>query len=294
MKTAALSEQIYGPIRLNDAEIEIVEVIVEHPWGAVSCPPHVHSWFEFNYIYEGTMQTGFGGPMLDVGPGEFFLIPPGVEHGHKYVPDAPHKGICLRWTVKPALDGEREETDGGIFGTLDRLRHWQPGCYPDRYELGERLQQLFREAESPSGFASVQLAIVQFLLALASIREPQGRLPVPSGMTDAAFLRKIEIYLSDQRAERMNVRLLAASLHMSYHHLARKYKKLTGKTVVERLTEIRIERAADLLARTDAAISDIAEVSGFATAYYFSRVFKQAYGVSPRAYRDSVKTRPLG
>ncbi|MDI4647756.1 AraC family transcriptional regulator [Cohnella hashimotonis] len=288
MASGIMPDELYGTVRVNDAVIEIIEVLEEQPWGARSCPPHTHAWFECNYIYEGSMKTGFGGPLLNVGPGEFFLVPAGAEHRHEYLPESPHRGVCLRWTVAPA-----EPTAGGgagsVYAALERLREWQLGCYEDRYGLGERILRLFEEAREADSLASVQLTFVQILLTIAAVRHPEGRVtPAGADQSDTAFLRKIEVYLNDERAEKMNVRRLADALHVSYNHLARKYKRLTGKTIVGRLTEIRLARALDLLRRTDASIGAIAEVSGFGAAHYFSRVFKDVYGVSPKTYRKGL------
>ncbi|MEK0316206.1 helix-turn-helix transcriptional regulator [Cohnella sp. 56] len=286
MERAALPDSLYGPVRVNDAVVEIIEALEEQPWGAKFCPSHTHVWFEFNYIYEGCMRTGFGGPLLNVGPGQFFVIPPGLEHCHEYEPQSPHRGVCLRWTFARAESTTEEGESAGIRDMLDSLRHWRPGCYEDRYGLGERIARLFSEAREAVPSASTRLTFVQILLALAAIRDPAGTIaPQAADLSDAAFVRKIEIYLNDERAERMDVRRLAASMHVSYNHLARKYKRLTGKTIVGRLTEIRLECALKLLQDTDAPMSVIAEVAGFGAAHYFSRVFKESYGISPKAYR---------
>ncbi|MFC3800773.1 helix-turn-helix domain-containing protein [Cohnella sp. GCM10012308] len=285
MARGILPDQLYGTVRVNDAVIEIIEVLEEQPWGARSCPPHTHAWFECNYIYEGSMKTGFGGPLLNVGPGEFFLVPAGAEHRHEYMPQSPHRGVCMRWTVAPA-DSSAAGGAGSVYAALEGLRQWQLGCYEDRYGLGERIMRLFEETRETGSLASVQLTFVQIVLTIAAVRHPEGRAaPAAVDQSDTAFLRKIEVYLNDERAEKMNVRRLADALHVSYNHLARKYKRLTGKTIVGRLTEIRLARALDLLQRTDASIGAIAEVSGFGAAHYFSRVFKDVYGVSPKTYR---------
>ncbi|MDG0792157.1 AraC family transcriptional regulator [Cohnella ginsengisoli] len=288
MASGIMPDQLYGTVRVNDAVIEIIEVLEEQPWGARSCPPHTHAWFECNYIYEGSMKTGFGGPLLNVGAGEFFLVPAGAEHRHEYLPESPHRGVCLRWTVAPAEPAAGGGA-GSVYAALERLREWQLGCYEDRFGLGERIIRLFEEAREAHSLASVQLTFVQILLAIAAVRHPEGRIaPAAADQSDTAFLRKIEVYLNDERAEKMNVRRLADALHVSYNHLARKYKRLTGKTIVGRLTEIRLARALDLLQRTDASIGAIAEVSGFGAAHYFSRVFKEVYGVSPKTYRQAL------
>ena len=55
------------------------------------------------------------------------------------------------------------------------------------------------------------------------------------------------------------------------------------------MTERRLERAQELLANTATRIAEVAYASGFADEAYFTRRFRQWFGMSPRAYRDSVR-----
>ncbi len=86
-----------------------------------------------------------------------------------------------------------------------------------------------------------------------------------------------------------DVQELAASLHMSYGHLSRLYKKLTGQTIIDRLTKIRLERSVELLCHMDIPIQEVAEKTGFPNPYYFSRLFKTSFGLSPKEYREDIK-----
>ena len=61
------------------------------------------------------------------------------------------------------------------------------------------------------------------------------------------------------------------------------------RSFTELVTERRLERAQELLANTAARIAEVAYASGFADEAYFTRRFRQWYGMSPRAYRDSVR-----
>ena len=67
---------------------------------------------------------------------------------------------------------------------------------------------------------------------------------------------------------------------------------------MECLQAMRIEKAAGLLERSDQNIGEIADALGFSSQFYFSRIFKQSYGVSPSAYRKAFRagdaTRPTG
>lgn len=87
-------------ICVNDAAIDWVDIVFEHVGNASKCPPHSHTWFEFNYVLAGHLITRFGKQPATIRAGEFFLIPPGLVHSHTYTKGNPHEGICFRWRIR--------------------------------------------------------------------------------------------------------------------------------------------------------------------------------------------------
>ena len=84
------------------------------------------------------------------------------------------------------------------------------------------------------------------------------------------------------------------SLPFSTEYLTRLFKKEMGMTPRQYLMDRRLQNAASSLALMDGnlGIAQIARQSGFTDALYFSKVFKQRYGVSPKYYRPSDSGRP--
>ena len=84
------------------------------------------------------------------------------------------------------------------------------------------------------------------------------------------------------------------SLPFSAEYLTRLFKKEMGMTPRQYLTHRRLGSAASSLALMDGSlsVSQIAHQCGFSDALYFSKVFKQRYGVSPKNYRTSDSDRP--
>ena len=79
------------------------------------------------------------------------------------------------------------------------------------------------------------------------------------------------------------------SLPFSYDYLRKLFKKEIGVTPHKFLTDMRLQTAAESLSSDygDAgSISEIARMCGFREPLYFSRVFKNKYGVSPSAYQQ--------
>jgi AraC-like DNA-binding protein/ABC-type glycerol-3-phosphate transport system substrate-binding protein len=80
--------------------------------------------------------------------------------------------------------------------------------------------------------------------------------------------------------------ILAEKLGVSRPHLAATFRRHTGRTLHDYLTERRIARARELLHHSELNVGEIASRLGYKTIFHFSRVFKRETGVSPRQYRN--------
>lgn len=82
---------------------------------------------------------------------------------------------------------------------------------------------------------------------------------------------------------------VAEAMCLSPSHFSRQFKRHVGRGFVQALTRIRIERACELLARTDRSIGQVARASGFSDQGYLTRVFRRAMGLTPRAFRQAKR-----
>ena len=78
---------------------------------------------------------------------------------------------------------------------------------------------------------------------------------------------------------------LARRAGYSVSHFSRLFHERTGQSPRDFLVDRRIERARQLLRETPMTISQIADVMGYSSVFFFSRQFKQRLGVSPATYR---------
>lgn len=81
---------------------------------------------------------------------------------------------------------------------------------------------------------------------------------------------------------------VAAHVHISPEYLARLFKSETGTTVIAYLNSCRLEKAKELLDQTPLKVFEIAETVGYSSVSYFSRLFKDTYGVNPFSYRNQT------
>ena len=83
----------------------------------------------------------------------------------------------------------------------------------------------------------------------------------------------------------LSVAKICKDLYVSDSQLRRTIHKLTGVSPNEYITVLRLKKAKEMLSATDMSIKDISCACGFASPYYFSRVFSKSIGMSPSAYR---------
>ena len=93
-------------------------------------------------------------------------------------------------------------------------------------------------------------------------------------------------YITSRFNSKVTLEDLAKETELTPNYLATIFKQETGLTVVEYLTRFRIESACALLSQTEYTYLQIALSLGFCTQSYFTKVFREYVGCTPRVYRQ--------
>ena len=94
-------------------------------------------------------------------------------------------------------------------------------------------------------------------------------------------------YIKSNYSRKVTLEDISSYVHLSPSHLSGLFRKETGQTISAYLSFVRIEKSKHLLSTTDTPIAQIGALCGFEDQSYFTRVFRQQTGLSPKKYRQS-------
>jgi len=133
----------------------------------------------------------------------------------------------------------------------------------------------------------------QILRLFSALLKVWGNLPnfqafTPINDETALAIYRTAAYIT-QNCDNISAWQLSESLHMSYSHFSRTFKKVMGKSFSQFLTERRLDLAKKLLLTTSYSITEIAQRTGFSSASHLISNFRQQTGVTPYSYRKQIK-----
>lgn len=281
-------------IRMLDAAEERQYMLDSHyevyekqgtPTGALSF--HCHNFYEIIYILEGEYSALMENRIYHLHRGDFLLIDQNTFHKCHYVEGKKNfsRRIIL-WITEEMLS----QLSQGEVNLFDCFRG-KASCawhFPAHYEeiLRGYLLQLAME-ELSSGLKQVMdrgylTLFFGYLNTLCARRE---YLSLGEEMARPSLVEQVDAYIRGHMSEKITVDMLARHVHMSKYYFLRRFKELTGMTVHAYLTDLRLLKACEAL-KAGAGIEEAGQRAGFSDYSVFLRNFKNAYGVSPRKYRE--------
>lgn len=155
------------------------------------------------------------------------------------------------------------------------------------------LAEMIREWSRQNVTQLPQLYLAALLLKLSAVkaaRKRAGESRVLEEM-EAKLLTRINGYVLQElnRGHALTVKELSQNMGISESQLRIKFHRLTQLSLGQHLRDLQMRRAVSLLQSPATSITEVAERCGFASVYSFSRAFKAAWKMSPRAYRKSME-----
>ena len=130
-----------------------------------------------------------------------------------------------------------------------------------------------------SEYAAIQLASSILSVLFASVKSDKKVTAIKNKMSE------IIDYINRNYSDKLSLDYISSKMRVSKYYLCHTFKGVVGMTFGEYITFTRISRAKQLLRESENSISDIALSVGFDSFAYFSKVFREYEGISPKMYR---------
>ncbi len=103
------------------------------------------------------------------------------------------------------------------------------------------------------------------------------------------LIEKVKKYIADNyQNDELDINIVAKSLFVNYGHICFVFKRDTGITINDYITEFRIKKAKELIDNGNQLVFSVAKKVGYADANYFGKCFKKYYGLTPSKYIENV------
>lgn len=249
---------------------------------------HYHDTYEFYLQMAGERTLILNDICYTLKPGDLYILNPFEIH----YTESRGSDYYERYVINlPASFLNTLLTEGETRLLLDKLEscvlHLSPEQAAEALSCFQRAER-FRQK---TGFLADKLlcsSILQLLMFLTELTEKAGLPDILEGKSIQPEIVKVIHYINRHYQENLSLEDAAELIHLSRYHFCRLFHEATGATFLEYLYNVRLAKVHQLLLATTLPLGDIAAKCGFASTAHLSRVFREAYGMSPRSFRKTA------
>ena len=209
--------------------------------------------------------------------GDFLAISPGIWHRIEDQEPSTLLILCLSKTFV-----ERSSED--LLASWRQIENRSESIRPNSV-IQDRIRHFWRSAlgEQAShrlGNESLKRAIATSIIVTLARSDDDN--------ADAMQrVRMLADLLEQEYYDEWDIEKACRVTNLSRRHFSQCFKQCTGLTFVDKLTEVRLNKAADLLSSRERSIASVSFSCGFNDLSHFYRVFKKRYGIPPGKWAAS-------
>ncbi|KAF1302067.1 helix-turn-helix transcriptional regulator [Candidatus Enterococcus willemsii] len=255
--------------------------------------PHWHKEIEIIYANRGRVNIGVGESVVTLEEGEVIFFASGEPHYFLASPDSERYVYQFDLKLFDESILRKETSLLSLFEQGERhSRNWPSSFRQTVIALLVELAEL--EEEESMGMNYLIMSNLYRLVGECYRSLPRKEEQV--AVTPTAIHRKETLerlnqvfeYIENQYQEVITVEDVAKYVGFSPYYFTRFFKKNTGQTFIQFLTEYRVNQAKFILANEKLPMVEVAEQAGFSSVKTFHHVFKEAVGQSPLQYQKKM------
>lgn len=226
------------------------------------------------YCVEGAGWYQLGKNEYRVSANQFFILPAGIPHAYGADANQPWTIYWIHFTGEHAAIYSQ---DANLPQDLN------PSVHSRIRERNTVFEEIINTIEKSYDRESLRYASSLLHYYLASMR--YLRLYRQTQPSSIGFVEAVTHYMVENMEKKVTLQELADYMGYSQSYLSQRFKQELGESPLNYLNRLRIDNACRMLKETNLRINHICHKVGISDAYYFSRLFHQIMGMSPREYR---------
>ncbi len=266
---------------------------------SIAAKGHIHDAIEILYIKQGGFMVYINDLRYEAKAGDMVLFHSGDLHRSYSSSEEENSYYVIK--IHPSLVFDVSDKKNGAaymlrfyLGDKNAKRIWTKSELADT-PVEKTVLSLASECRERQPFFDIAVKKYAAELLLFILRNSTDVLDGSDKKQSADDSNKFELiykainFINNNYQKDISAFDVASSVGMSYGDFSRSFGSISGQSFKERLNAVRIKHAEELLITTESSVEEIASKCGYSGASYFIMLFKKIKGITPHAYRASLK-----
>jgi len=250
-----------------------------------------NNFFELIYIVDGTGTQIINNNKFQYRKGNLFLVTP--QDVHSFEISTPTKFFFLRFNeyyIKANSQNGQSETVLRMEYILQNASH-RPGCILknkiDKPLIGSLVESIINEQSNQQIYH--QKITEQIVNAIITVVARNIALKLPKNIKETTGEMVLEIlhYIQENiyDPKKLKANIISEHFNISLHYLGKYFKKQTGETLQEYISNYKLRLIEARLLNSDMRINEIADELHFSDESHLNKVFRKHKGINPSEFR---------
>jgi AraC-like DNA-binding protein/mannose-6-phosphate isomerase-like protein (cupin superfamily) len=270
--------ELYEKKIINDKDFPIQIVYNHIRRTGTYCKLHWHEHLEVHYALSGSSVIYAGKKPYEVKEGDLLIINSGELH-MAYCKGS-FDAIVMIFEMKDF--SEEVAVHNVIFQSLisgnDKIREWLTIIYKEEIEK----ENGYKMAIRGKLYELITYLLRNYVMYTLTPSQNEKRIK---------HLNQINVvlkYIQEHYVDIITNAQMADIIHLSEGRFIHLFKETMGKSPINYINEVRLDKAHSLLLKGELTVMEVAEVTGFQDYNNFGRLFKNHYGFSPSKVWDNI------
>lgn len=258
-------------------------------------PWHWHSSCEIVTVEQGTIELRTQDQILILQKGDAAFVNKGVLHTYQAVSEEAAVQYANLFHADFLSGTYNSIFDEKYFQPILRctaLQAWRvrPDSKMHLAMISAVLEAQTLVSDEPDGYEfDIRTQLCEFWKGLYQETDDLRTNAPVRNLADSERIKQMMDYVQEHYNEPLTVDDIAAAAGISARECSRCFHRCIGVSPIEHLTYFRVRAATAMLAETSKSILEISEDCGFSSSSYFSKVFRETTGLTPKAYQKKSK-----